>query len=64
MYELCLMDYDFYVLDTAFLCHAPGIKTLSTVDQRRRAPFMYKNNAVHNKLLAQMKKKYGPRKGC
>ncbi|KAG8185499.1 hypothetical protein JTE90_019756 [Oedothorax gibbosus] len=64
MYELCLMDYDFYVLDNAFLVHAPGIKTLSNLDQRRRAPFMYKNNAVHNKLLAQMKKKYGSRKGC
>lgn len=64
MYELCLLDYDFYVLDSAFICHAPGIKTLSSLDQRRRAPFMYKNNAVHNKLLAQMKKKYGPRKGC
>ncbi|XP_035228145.1 beta-1,4-glucuronyltransferase 1-like isoform X3 [Stegodyphus dumicola] len=64
MYELCLLDYDFYILDNAFLVHAPGIKTLSSVDQRRRAPFMYKNNAVHNKLLAQMKKKYGPRKGC
>ncbi|CAL1265363.1 unnamed protein product [Larinioides sclopetarius] len=64
MFELCLLDYDFYVLDNAFLVHAPGIKTLSSVDQRRRAPFMYKNNAVHNKLLAQMRKKYGPRKGC
>ncbi|XP_055931430.1 beta-1,4-glucuronyltransferase 1-like isoform X2 [Argiope bruennichi] len=64
MFELCLLDYDFYVLDNAFLVHAPGIKTLSSVDQRRRAPFMYKNNAVHNKLLAQMKKKYGARKGC
>ncbi|XP_054714163.1 LOW QUALITY PROTEIN: beta-1,4-glucuronyltransferase 1-like [Uloborus diversus] len=64
MFELCLLDYDFHVLDNAFLVHAPGIKTLSTVDQRKRAPFMYKNNAVHNKLLAQMKKKYGPRKGC
>ncbi|XP_042907894.1 beta-1,4-glucuronyltransferase 1 isoform X2 [Parasteatoda tepidariorum] len=64
MFELCLLDYDFYILDNAFLVHAPGIKTLSTSDQRRRAPFMHKNNAVHNKLLAQMKKKYGPRKGC
>lgn len=64
MYELCLLDYDFYVLDNAFLVHAPGIKTLNSKDQRRRAPFMYKNNAIHSMLLNQMKKKYGPRKGC
>lgn len=64
MYELCLLDYDFYILDNAFLVHAPGIKTLNTQDQRKRAPFMHKNNAVHNKLLDEMRKKYGVRKGC
>jgi hypothetical protein len=26
-YQLCVLDYDFMILDNAFLLHRPGIKT-------------------------------------
>jgi hypothetical protein len=26
-YQLCVLDYDFMILDNAFLTHRPGIKT-------------------------------------
>ena len=29
-YVMCVLDYDFMVLDNAFLIHRPGIKTRSS----------------------------------
>ncbi|XP_076367279.1 beta-1,4-glucuronyltransferase 1-like [Tachypleus tridentatus] len=64
MYELCLLNYDVYILDNAFLVHAPGIKRIDNNDQKRRMPYIAQNNRVHSRILKYLKTKYGDRKGC
>ncbi|KAI1292338.1 Beta-1,4-glucuronyltransferase 1 [Halotydeus destructor] len=64
MYEMCLMNYDLLVLDNAFLVHAPGIKHIDAKDQKKRLPFIKRNNAVYNTILAKLRKKYGYKNNC
>lgn len=33
MYEMCLLDYRFIILDGAFLVHSPGVKHRKTKDK-------------------------------
>lgn len=58
MYELCLLDYDFKVLDDAFLCHAPGIKRLVKEELARRAKFVRQNNAMYKGILSRIRAKH------
>lgn len=55
MFELCLIDYDFRVLDDAFLCHAPGIKRITKTELNWRAPFVKSNNKEYPAILARIK---------
>lgn len=57
-YQLCLMGYDFNILDNAFLVHAPGIKTIVASEEKRRAPFVKVNNMHHARLMNYLKSKY------
>jgi len=61
-YLLCVMDYDFLILDNAFLVHRPGIKTLQ---EARRPLDESKNSKLINKIIfPELKQKYGLRNGC
>lgn len=64
MYEMCLMNYDVLILDNAFLVHAPGIKHIDPKDQRKRLPFIKRNNAVYNTILSKLRRKYGNNNKC
>ncbi|XP_064460656.1 beta-1,4-glucuronyltransferase 1-like [Ornithodoros turicata] len=57
-YQLCLMGYDFNIVDNAFLVHAPGIKTIVASEEKRRAPFVKVNNMHHARLMNNLKSKY------
>nr|CAD7446306.1 unnamed protein product [Timema bartmani] len=46
-YALCVLDYEFQILDNAFLVHKPGIKTLKKDPQR--AMLSSKTNALIKK---------------
>jgi hypothetical protein len=63
-YEMCLMDYDFAILDNAFLVHAPGIKFYIHEVEYKRKPYALLNNKVIAKIESELKKKYGTRKKC
>ncbi|XP_063216263.1 beta-1,4-glucuronyltransferase 1 isoform X2 [Bacillus rossius redtenbacheri] len=62
-YALCVLDYEFQILDNAFLVHKPGIKTLKKDPQR--AMLAGKTNALIRKVIfPELKVLYGTRKGC
>jgi len=58
MLEMCFMDYDLLILDNAFLCHAPGIKHIDPKDQKKRLPFIKKNNQIYDVAISKLRKKY------
>jgi hypothetical protein len=63
-YEMCLMDYDFAILDNAFLVHAPGIKLYIHEVEDNRKPYVLLNNKAEAKIKSELKRKYGTRKNC
>lgn len=63
MHELCLLDYRFAILDTAFLVHSPGIKKKktkksSTTDEEWRQSFVQNNQRVYKDIISEFRKKY------
>lgn len=62
-YALCVLDYDFLILDNAFLVHKPGIKVYKK--DPRRAQLSSKTNQLIRKIIfPELKVMYGTRKGC
>jgi len=62
-YALCVLDYEFQILDNAFLVHKPGIKMNKKDPQR--AVLAGKTNALIRKVIfPELKVLYGTRKGC
>ncbi|XP_011301447.1 beta-1,4-glucuronyltransferase 1 [Fopius arisanus] len=62
-YELCVLDYDFLILDNAFLVHRPGIKIFKK-DQRREILTAKTNVLISKIIVPELKVMYGVRKGC
>ncbi|XP_053661576.1 beta-1,4-glucuronyltransferase 1-like [Anopheles marshallii] len=62
-YALCVLDYDFHILDNAFLVHKPGIKVLKK--DPKRAMLAAKTNQLIKKMIyPELQVMYGTRKGC
>ncbi|XP_020292698.1 beta-1,4-glucuronyltransferase 1 isoform X2 [Pseudomyrmex gracilis] len=62
-YALCVLDYDFLILDNAFLVHRPGIKIFKK--DPHRDMLTAKTNALIKKIIMpELKVLYGTRKGC
>lgn len=64
-FEMCLMDYDFMVLDNAFLIHRPGIKTVKNNPTKPQQKLVNETNKfIASVIKPDIKKKVGDRKGC
>lgn len=64
-YKLCLLNYEFHILDNAFLIHRPGIKTKkSLVSSLKQKKISAQNDYLKKTITAEIKKIYGARKGC
>ncbi|XP_055680429.1 beta-1,4-glucuronyltransferase 1 [Lutzomyia longipalpis] len=62
-YALCALDYEFHILDNAFLVHKPGIKVLKK--DPKRAMLAAKTNQLIRKIIyPELQVMYGVRKGC
>lgn len=62
-YALCVLDYDFLILDKVFLVHKPGIKVYKK--DAKRALLSAKTNQLIKKIIfPELKALYGVRKGC
>ncbi|CAH1105526.1 unnamed protein product [Psylliodes chrysocephalus] len=65
MLEMCLLDYQFVILDGAFLVHWPGMKKKKDKeDEEWRAPFVKENAREYQKILKNLMKKYKPKPQC
>ncbi|XP_037799563.1 beta-1,4-glucuronyltransferase 1-like, partial [Penaeus monodon] len=63
MYVMCVLDYEFHVLDNAFLVHRPGIKRHRR--DRHRDQLTAKQNALlHSKITPELHTIYGKRGAC
>lgn len=62
-YALCVLDYDFLILDNAFLVHRPGIKVYKK-DARRDMLTAKTNQLIRKIIVPELKVLYGTRKGC
>ncbi|XP_069162817.1 beta-1,4-glucuronyltransferase 1-like [Procambarus clarkii] len=62
-YIMCLHDYEFHVLDNAFLVHRPGIKVYRT-EPARGAVVGPQNILIHNKIQHQYDVLFGSGKNC
>nr|XP_053633266.1 beta-1,4-glucuronyltransferase 1-like isoform X2 [Cherax quadricarinatus]XP_053633267.1 beta-1,4-glucuronyltransferase 1-like isoform X2 [Cherax quadricarinatus] len=63
MYILCVRDYEFHILDNAFLVHKPGIKKIHK-DPFRDRIVAKQNSAISSKIFPEYKTIFGFRKSC
>ena len=64
-YKLCLLNYEFHILDNAFLVHRPGIKTKKSLHSALQTKkIAAQNDLLRKKIHPEIKKLYGGRKGC
>ncbi|XP_049938774.1 beta-1,4-glucuronyltransferase 1-like [Schistocerca serialis cubense] len=62
-YIMCVMDYDFDILDNAFLIHEPGIKTKEM--NHSRLVVIRKSNALKRDVaISEFKVLFGEKYGC
>ncbi|CAG9823699.1 unnamed protein product [Phaedon cochleariae] len=62
-YALCVLNYDFLILDNAFLVHKPGIKVYKK-DPRRSMLAAKTNQLIKKIIFPELKVLYGIKKGC
>jgi hypothetical protein len=63
-YVLCVLDYEFHILNNAFLVHRPGIK-MPKKGKHSASPFVKKQNSlISTKIHPELKLLYGERSGC
>lgn len=60
---MCVLDYEFMILNNAFLVHRPGIKTL-TKDVKRAQLAGKTNQLIRRIIFPELKVLYGTKKGC
>ncbi|XP_018579178.1 beta-1,4-glucuronyltransferase 1-like [Anoplophora glabripennis] len=63
VYALCIHDYDFMVLDNAFLIHKPGVKK-KKVQVMKHMSEVVKNDNILRKIQKEMQNIFGPNKKC
>lgn len=60
---MCVLDYEFHILDNAFLVHRPGIKKYMKDGNRIR--YQRRTAEITRKIIySEMKLIYGEREGC
>lgn len=60
---MCLLGYEFHILDNAFLLHRPGIKT-KELDYFRQVYIKRTDLLLKNKLIREYQSLYGHRNEC
>lgn len=62
-YALCVLNYDFLILDNAFLVHKPGVKVYKK-DHRRDTLAAKTNQLIKRIIFPELRVLYGYRNGC
>ena len=61
-YVLCVLDYEFHVLDNAFLVHRPGIKKL--VDYSKNPAVKEQHEVIMKTIKPELNLLHGIRSEC
>lgn len=61
---MCILDYDFLILDNAFLVHKPGIKKAKKQVQDYAETIMHTNSLLRTDIKSQIHTIYGERPDC
>ncbi|KAL7642858.1 UNVERIFIED_CONTAM: hypothetical protein RMT77_006146 [Armadillidium vulgare] len=62
-YAMCLLDYEYHILDNAFLVHKPGIKVANKTILRNKLT-KKQNSLIFSTIGKEYKTFYGDRKDC
>lgn len=60
---MCVLDYEFHILNNAFLVHRPGIKKY-VKDGKRLRYNRYSAEITRRNIYSELKLIYGEREGC
>jgi len=63
-YAMCVLDYEFHILDNAFLVHKPGIKQPAKSKSIFQQSTRRTNGLINRKISKELRIKYGSRNGC
>ena len=64
-YLLCALNYDFHILNEAFLIHKPGIKKVArSQEKEQRLPHCRSKYPIRKEIIPQMKKLLYPSDEC
>ncbi|CAL1280701.1 unnamed protein product [Larinioides sclopetarius] len=63
-YEMCLRNYDFHIVENAFLVHSPGINVYNASKEKFRLKYQNENDRWMKTIKKDLAKKYGSTKGC
>ncbi|XP_018579195.1 beta-1,4-glucuronyltransferase 1 [Anoplophora glabripennis] len=63
VYALCIHDYNFMILDNAFLIHKPGVKK-KKVQVVKHMKEIQRNNRMLSKIQKEMQNIFGPNTNC
>ena len=64
-YLLCALNYDFHVLNGAYLIHKPGIKTLQEAKKKSKGYLIADQNyRIRKEIIPQMKKLFNASDEC
>lgn len=67
MLEMCLIGYQFVILDGAFLVHWPGIKKEKhkfNLKNSWRMSFQQQNSKQYSKIIKELRRKYEDNPKC
>jgi hypothetical protein len=62
-YALCMLDYDFMILDNAFLVHRPGVK-IPRKEPVRDAMAKKQSAVIRSAIYRELKIMYGQNNDC
>lgn len=60
---MCVLGYEFRILNNAFLVHRPGIKKPSK-DRKRVLEALKTDRLIANEIYPELEKQYGHKEGC
>lgn len=60
---MCVMDYDFHVLDNAFLIHKPGVKK-KKVQMERFTDIVKNSSQLMKRIAIELQEIYGYNSNC
>lgn len=64
-YALCVLDYEFHILNNGFLVHKPGIKRVGLDDSNHPSLNMQIARDVTSRVIGpELRRMYGKREGC